>query len=110
MRLYAVDNRIQSLWGDGLPDEMMLRTDGHEIRDAICLLVVKPPVGIDEELPRNQMVDRDILSHLLLMIYLGHPTPWCLTLVVIAFQRFLSLFWPVRAVGDRRPLLIGLWL
>ena len=55
LRLCAVDNRIQSLWGDGLPDEMMLRTDGHEIRDAICLLVVKLPVGLDEEFPWNQM-------------------------------------------------------
>jgi len=49
----------------------MLRTDRHEIRDSIRLFVVKLPVGTDKELPRNQMVDRDVLPNLLLMIRLS---------------------------------------
>jgi hypothetical protein len=83
--LYGGDNRIQPLRGDGLPDEMMLRTDCHEIRDSVCLFVVKLAVGPNEELPWQQMVDRDVLSNLFLMLRLGYLTPRRLTLVVIAF-------------------------
>ncbi|SEH63384.1 hypothetical protein SAMN05192561_11632 [Halopenitus malekzadehii] len=78
---------------------MMLRTDCHEIRDSIRLFVVKLPVGADEDLPWEQMVDRDVLPHLLLMIRLGNPTPRRLALEVISFQclpPFLRPIWPVR--------------
>jgi hypothetical protein len=95
----GVDNCIQSLRGDGFPNEMMLRTDCHEIQDSIRLFVVKLPVGADEELPWEQMVDIDVLPHLLLMIRLGNATPRRLALEVISFQclpPFLRPIWPVR--------------
>ncbi|PHQ40115.1 hypothetical protein DJ69_02750 [Halorubrum persicum] len=78
---------------------MMLRADRHEIRDSIRLFMVKLPVRADEELPRNQMVDRDVLSDLLLMIRLSHLTPRRLAPEVITFQclpPLLRPIWPVR--------------
>ncbi|PAU81478.1 hypothetical protein CK500_14335 [Halorubrum salipaludis] len=78
---------------------MMLRTNRHEIRDSIRLFVVKLPVGADKELPRNQVVDRDVLPNLLLMIRLSHLTPRRLALEVITFQclpPLLRPIWPVR--------------
>ncbi|RYJ08083.1 hypothetical protein ELS19_15980 [Halogeometricum borinquense] len=78
---------------------MMLRTDCHEIRNLVCLFVVKLSVGTDEEFPWEQMVDRDVLPNLLLMIRLSHLTPRCLALEVITFQclpPLLRPIWPVR--------------